>query len=478
MKNNASVVYAFFLVVGDFLALVAAFVFAYILRVTLDPRPLVAEVTSREYLSAFSALLPFWLIIFALLGLYNKRTYDKRFSEFGKLLVGTFIGMLFVISYSYLFKREVFPARLVTAYGLLLAFCFVLLFRTIARGVRRSLFNYGIGINNVLIVGDTPITNELVQSLSNVKVTGYKVVGVIGASKHPVGIRENRIFKDFATAIHKLKHEALHSIIQTELYANAAKNNEILTFAQENHVAYRFVPGNSELFVGKLDVDLFASVPVIAVHQTALVGWGRIVKRLFDLVVGGILVIIASPFMLFASLLILIFDRGSVIFTQERLSRFDTPIHVYKFRTMKRAYNGLSPEAAFTKMGRPNLIKKYRDGGDYLVNDPRVSWVGRMLRRLDLDELPQLINVVKGDISLVGPRALVPDELRQSVHKNQILSVKSGLTGLAQISGRRDISFEERRKLDLFYVQNWSFWGDIVILAKTVSIVLFHRGAR
>ena len=140
-------------------------------------------------------------------------------------------------------------------------------------------------------------------------------------------------------------------------------------------------------------------------------------------------------------------------------------------------YNGLLPEEAFEKMGKPELAKKFRENGDFLKNDPRFSRLGVFLRKTSLDELPQLLNVVRGDISLVGPRALVPRELDKYDKKNLILSVKSGMTGLAVISGRKAISFEERRKLDLFYVQNWSFWNDIVILAKTVSIVLFHRGA-
>lgn len=129
-------------------------------------------------------------------------------------------------------------------------------------------------------------------------------------------------------------------------------------------------------------------------------------------------------------------------------------------------------------MGRPDLLKQYRENGDKLDRDPRVSRIGRFIRKYSLDELPQLFNVLKGDISLVGPRALDAFELEQYAKKNLILSVKSGITGLAVISGRSDIPFEERRRLDLYYVQNWSFWGDIVILARTFSVVLFHRGAR
>ena len=143
---------------------------------------------------------------------------------------------------------------------------------------------------------------------------------------------------------------------------------------------------------------------------------------------------------------------------------------------MRQKYTDMSPEEGFIKMGRPELITAYREGGDQLENDPRVSPIGRFLRRTSLDELPQLINVVKGDISLVGPRALDPFELDKHPKKNLILAIKTGLTGLAQVSGRRDISFEERRKLDLYYVQNWSLWLDLVILMKTVRVVLGRRG--
>jgi lipopolysaccharide/colanic/teichoic acid biosynthesis glycosyltransferase len=170
-------------------------------------------------------------------------------------------------------------------------------------------------------------------------------------------------------------------------------------------------------------------------------------------------------------------DDGPIFFRQVRLTRFNREFQVYKFRSNKMAYNGLTPEEAFEKMGKPELTKQYRDNGDYLEKDPRITSLGRFLRRTSLDELPQLFNVFKGDISLVGPRALIPQELSLYAKKHTILSVKSGLTGLAQVSGRRNISFDERRKLDLYYVQNWSFWGDLVILAKTIWIVLFHKGA-
>lgn len=480
MKNNSSLAYNICLIIGDALALLAAFVAAYILRVTISHTPTSAQVYAHTYLAVFITLLPFFLVIFALLGLYNDKNYENRFSEFGRLLVGSFISVLFVISYSYIANVQVFPARLVTLYGFLLAFLFVLLFRTIARGVRKEFFSYGMGINNALIVGDTRLTRELLDSLADTKITGYRVVGVVGGVKHPLKSQTvgHLLYPSFEDAIGHMKVSKLHAIIQTELYADQNKNDEILNYAQQHHIDYRFVPGNSELFVGKIDVELFHSIPMIAVHQTALIGWGRVVKRLFDIVISVIGLILASPIFLLVAVTMKLFDRGPIFFKQARLTRYNQEFQVYKFRTVKTKYNGLTPEEAFTKMGKPELIEAYRANADYLPNDPRFTPFSRFMRRLKLDELPQLINVLHGDISLVGPRALVPQELNVYKKRHTILAVKSGLTGLAQISGRSDISFEERRTLDIFYVQNWSFWGDIVILIKTISVVLFQRGTR
>lgn len=479
MKNNSSLIYSLCLIIGDAIAITVAFSIAYILRVSLDHTPISAHVHAHTYIAALISLLPFWILIFGLLGLYNLRIYEQRFAELGRLLIGTFIGILLVISYSYMTDTTIFPARLVTVYGFALAFFFVLLSRTMMRGLRRQLFSYGIGINNVLLVGDTRTTHRLLAALARPDITGYRVVGVVGGVKHP--LRESSDFRQydsFAEAIGHLRGSPLHTVIQTELYAATERNDEVLTYAQEHHAAYRFVPGNSELFVGKIEVDLFHSVPIIAVHQTALIGWGRVVKRLTDILLGGLFFVVALPFMLLIAFAIKLGDGGPVFFRQERLTRFNTRVWILKFRSHRPGFSGLTPEAAFQKLGQPELLEEYRRNGDLLVDDPRVSAVGRFIRRTSLDELPQLFNVVRGDISLVGPRALVPAELDKSDDKNLILAVKSGLTGLAQISGVRDLSFAERRKLDLYYVQNWSFWGDLVILAKTFWVVAFHKGTR
>lgn len=473
MRNNATFAYAIFLILGDFMALLAAFTMAYILRVKVDPRPLIEQIPALEYLKAFLTVLPLWILVHAFIGLYSPAAYERRFSEIGRLFIGSFLGILVVIGYDFVTNGTIFPARLVPVYGLLIGFGFLLLFRSIARILRRLAYRFSIGISNVVVVGDTLATQELAWNISDTKTSGYKVLAVVGPGT-------NRI-KRYSTFEDAIKHirSPIHAIIQTELYADQDRNNEILRYAQEHHASYRFVPGNSDLFVGNIDVELFVGMPVVAVHQTALIGWGRIAKRLFDLAAASIILVITFPVILIIAVILKLSDfRAPVFFRQLRLTRFNREFKVFKFRTHRADISGLSDEEAFKKIGSPELYEEYKNNGFVLEKDPRVSRIGRFLRRTSLDELPQLLNVLSGDLSLVGPRTLIPAELNTYERKHAILSVKAGITGLAQISGREDISFEERRKLDVYYVQNWSFWMDISILLRTVRAVIFGVGAK
>ncbi len=477
MKNNSTLIYNVFLVIGDFLALVGAFSIAYILRVSISHTRIYTQISAITYLETFLVLLPFFILLFALIGLYSKEIYEQRFKEIGRLAVGVFIGILFIISWGYVFNSPIFPARLVIIYGYILSLVLIILIRSSIRFGRRLLFRYGHGIDNVLIVGDTKVSRQLIEILTPSDKTGYRILGVVGGIKNPLRNQSSfALFANFNQAISKVG-KRIDTIIQTELYTDETKNSSVLTYAQQNHISYRFIPGNSELFVGNINVEIFHGIPAIEVRQTALIGWGRIVKRTTDIILGLIMLILASPIMLFIAVCIKIDDGGSIFFRQTRLTRFNQDFRVFKFRTVKKDFNGLSPEEAFSKMNRPDLARKYRVNGDHLNDDPRFSKLGRFLRSTSLDELPQLINVLKGDLSLVGPRALIPEEINIYTKRFTILSVRSGLTGLAQVSGRRDISFDERRQLDLYYVQNWSFWNDLFIIAKTSWVVLRRKGA-
>lgn len=476
MKNNASVTYAFLLLLGDFVALLAAFSVAYVLRVTLDPRPLIAQVSAVEYLKIWVLIAPVWLLIFALLGLYRRNVYEYRLREISGLFIGSCLGIMAVITYEFATKSNIFPARLVAVYGIILAFLFLLLERTILRVGRMVMWRYGYGVNNVLLIGDGTVAQEFINTMRRSDRTGYKVVGLVSNSENIVF--KGKRFNTLDEAVEQLQQLNVNTILLTGLTSESRLAETALAVAQANHCAFKFMPTHDGILSNKVEVELFQGLPVVSVHQTALTGWGRIAKRLFDITASLGAIIILSPVFIIIAILIRVSDWGPSIFKQKRLSRFNTTINIYKFRSNKMEYNGLLPEEAFAKMGKPELAVKYRENGDVLKNDPRITKLGKVLRKTSLDELPQLFNVLKGDISLVGPRALVPRELANYPFKNLLLSVKSGITGLAQTSGRRDIGFEERRALDLYYVQNWSFWLDIKIIFRTIIDVLSGRGAK
>jgi exopolysaccharide biosynthesis polyprenyl glycosylphosphotransferase len=473
MKQNSNVFYSVLLILGDFLALVAAFGTAYILRVKYDTRPLIEQIPAENYLYGFLAILPLWILVQSFIGLYKKEVYDSRFKELGRLVVGSFLGMLVIIGYDFIIDDTIFPARLVAVYGFVLSFAFLVVFRNLARLIRNLLYSFGYGITNVLIIGNNEASEIIIEELRNTSKTGYKIVGMVTKNSSPFF----KTYPDFDSAIKDLPD--IDTIIQTVLYKNPDKNDEIMIYAQTHHISYNFTPGNNELFVGNLEVQLFRGTPVVTVHQTPLVGWGSVVKRIFDLTIGSILIIITSPLIIITAILLkLSAPRAKALLKQTRLTQYNREFTVYKFRSFKPEFNGMSPEEAFRKMGKTELIAPYRQAGDHMPGDPRISSLGKILRASSLDELPQLFNVVRGDISLVGPRALVPQELKNYSQKHNILSIKSGLTGLAQVSGRRNISFEERRKLDLYYVQNWTFWLDITILLRTLRAVINGIGAK
>jgi exopolysaccharide biosynthesis polyprenyl glycosylphosphotransferase len=476
MKSNASFLYALALIIGDFIALLIAFVVAYILRVTLDSRTLVNEISSVDYLKTWLYLLPIWLIIFGFLGLYRRSVYDYRWKEIVHLAIGSVLGVMTVITFDFISDDPIFPARLVPVYGLVVGFLLLVLGRTILRATRMFMWRTGFGVSNVLVIGSGDSLLSFIHGLERPSKTGYRVVGVATKDELPNKLKHLQI-DSYHDALGILNCMNVHIIVVTGVDDDSRIANEALAAAQSNHIAYKYIPSQAGMLSNNIDVELFQGLPVVSVHQTALTGWGRILKRLFDIAASGIAIVLLSPIFLLIAIIIRLNNWGPAIFKQHRLSRFNTTINIYKFRTVKMETNGLLPEEAFAKLDKPELAKKYRENGDFLKNDPRMTSFGRFLRKTSLDELPQLFNVFKGDISLVGPRALVPKELQNYAYKDLILSVKSGVTGLAQISGRKSISFEERRALDLYYVQNWSFWLDIKILFRTVIDVLTGRGA-
>jgi len=464
--------------IADFLVLIIAFSLAYVVRVQYDPRPLVAPIYAVEYFTSFLFIAPFWILVFASLGLYQANVYNRRLVEWGKIAVGTFIGILLIIGWEYVTGKHIFPARLVAAYGFGISFVMVLLEREFLRVVRSWLFYRNRGTSRVLIIGNSPATRDIADNLSDTYHSGYKIVAIAGPKKAiPPGL-EVRHFASAEQALEHIKELKISTIIQTDLSDSSERNQKILSAALINHISYSFIPGEPEFYAGKNTVDVFLGYPMISVSQTPLIGWGAIAKQVFDAIVSFLLVFILSPVFLILIILQSIFNPGPIFYVSKRLSKFSEPVDLIKFRSMNAKYGSRDAAVEFREMGREDLAKEYEKNRK-VENDPRITQFGRFLRASSLDELPQLFNVLRGDLSLVGPRPILPQETNFSPTRTALLhSVKSGVTGLWQVSGRSNLSFDERIELELFYAQNWSFWLDIKILFKTVAVVFRKRGAK
>ena len=225
-------------------------------------------------------------------------------------------------------------------------------------------------------------------------------------------------------------------------------------------------------------------MPIIEVKRTPLDGWGRIMKRLFDIIVAAVALVLTSPLTLLSALIIFIQDGAPVIFENERIGESARPFRVYKLRSMWKK-DCIGPQ--FTKSLKQNIEKEQqlikekslKQGPVYKIgDDPRVTPFGRFIRRWSVDELPQFLNVLRGDMSIVGPRPHQPREVAKYESRHlRVLAIKPGITGMAQISGRSDLDFEDEVRLDVWYIENWSLWLDVYILLKTPFVVLANKGA-
>ncbi len=484
MRKRSELFFSLILVPIDFLALVGAFVAAYILRVKLEGRPVAHPIPALEFLHILLLVLPAWILIFALAGLYSQSNLRGRLAEVGKVFVAVSGGVMLMILLDFFQTASIFPSKAVPIYAYGFGLIFVLLARVIVRLVQRWLFRFGVGVHQALLVGSGVLARRIARDLAYSS-SGYRLLGAVdtarSAAKRLPGVT---IYASLAEALAALgPRPVIDEIIQADSNLKPDEILELVNYTTNHHITYRFVPNQFGLYATNSSLSSFAGIPMIEIKLTPLDGWGRIVKRVFDVIGATVGLIIFSPVFLVVSLLIKLKDPGPVFYRHRRLSRAGHELWLMKFRTMKWAYcTGpdrpyKTAEEAFAGMGRSDLIAEFKRD-QKVADDPRVSRLGAFLRRSSLDELPQFLNVLRGDMSLVGPRPIIPAELeRYGDHGASFLALKPGITGLWQISGRNDISYDERVKLDIYYVENWNLFLDIKILLKTIITILIRKGA-
>ena len=474
MRKKSDFVLRLCLIIGDALALVLSFAAAYLIRIYVDPRPFMFEAQTSDFIMTVAFLVPAMLIILVALGLYKKSVFlgKTRAPERWRIFLAAILSVAALIVYDFFKGENLFPVRVMALYAVAAAFVFLLIERILIRFVIRRIFKNDYIAKRAIVIGNSKNTEYLAGYIAATPESGYRLAGVVANRKY---IPEDLKLKQYSSLKDALKKAKADVIFQTD----ERSTEYVYKQAVNRHLEYYFVPSETMLSSHFGELELVGSTPAVMVKATPLSGGYAVVKRAFDILFSLMALIIAIVPMVIIWLILKFSDfKSSPIYVDERLTRYNQKFKCYKFRTMKAEYSGMTAERAFIKMGKPELIKGYRKNGDYMKNDPRITKFGRFLRKTSLDELPQFFNILMGDISLIGPRALLPNELKDYGDRSLILMVKSGLTGFAQVSGRRNISFEERRALDIYYVKNWSLGLDISIFFKTIAVVFKGEGAK
>jgi exopolysaccharide biosynthesis polyprenyl glycosylphosphotransferase len=448
----------------DALAIVAALLLSYRLRqanINLFPLGQFAEGAGTlpplpEYLSSFVAPSIFvFLALAAVLGLYTLRSTLSAWSEVGMVWVIAALWMIIVIGWYFLYLREFIFSRALLLYGVFFIAAFATVGRMALTLLQRSLLRAGIGRRVVVSVGKQALAIHAHQTLKHDE--HYWYLGHIAD----------------LDALKRFMHQRpIDLVLQTDPNPDSDRTIALISYCRSHHVGYGFLPPVLADVPHQLRVDRLGLLPLIRFQPTPLDGWGRVFKRLFDIVISLVSIIVLSPLLLLTALLILIDSGWPVFYISVRTGEQGRKrMHVLKFRSMVKD--------ADTKKAELLAQNHRRDGPLFkMKNDPRVTRIGRILRRTSIDELPQLFNVLAGHMSLVGPRPHLPEEVaRYSLEQRRVFAVKPGITGLAQVSGRSDLSFEEEVRLDLQYIEEWSILLDLWIMWRTVWTLVSRKGA-
>jgi exopolysaccharide biosynthesis polyprenyl glycosylphosphotransferase len=469
--KKAELVLSFLLVPLDYLMIVLAGLTAYFIRFSETAtaiRPVIFELPFVQYFQGLLIISGLCLPIFALAGLYTIRSARKLTKESYRVVLACSTGLVLVVVIIFI-RRELFDSRFIILAGWALAIVYIIIARSLIRWLQRKLYSYSIGTRKVVLIGDSRTADNLIQKFSKDKDFGYEVV---------------KRFRNFSSetaseALEFIKNNEVDEIIQADPNISKSQRLRLYDFADENHIIFKYAADLLGTKVLKTELMEIAGVPIVEVKKTPLDGWGRIVKRLMDAIGSFLLIMILSPIFIITAILIKLDSRGPVFFSYKddgtplyRVGQGGRLFHYFKFRSMvpgkdSMRYHELS---SYNTRSDGPLVK--------IQNDPRITKVGHFIRRWSIDELPELFLVLVGKMSLVGPRPHLPEEVaRYEHHHKKSLTIKPGVTGLAQISGRSDLSFEEEVKLDTYYIENWSLLLDISILLRTPLAVIKSRKA-
>ena len=451
----------------DLVTMVVAMGVAFHLRLLLPGSD--ASHAHSRHLALGAVSLPIWVAMFAHYRLYQANHVNGRREELGRIVhaVAASVAALALIG----FMAKIYVARGWLVLTFVVALAMLGTERELVRRLVTTLRRRRLMLRRVLIVGANSDGLALCTTLSADPSLGYDVVGFVDdVPTDACHLDQRPVLGSVDETLEAVRASGAHGVIVMTTAVGMAATNRLTRELTDAGIRVELMCPLRDISVERLSLRSLGGFPVVHVQRIHRHGWRMLAKRSLDVAAAGAALAVLAPVMVVASLAIKLSSRGPVLFRQERIGRDGKPFKILKFRSM-----GVDADKRLRELRTLNEA----DGPLFKIrHDPRVTRVGRVLRRYSIDELPQLWNVLRGEMTLVGPRPALPEEVSgwcQELH--QRLRVRPGITGMWQVSGRSQASFEDYVRLDLYYVDNWSLLVDLAIVAKTIPAVLGRRGA-
>lgn len=457
---------------SDALLIDLSFVLAYYLRfkVLLFITPASMPIFEK-YASVLVFVTLIWLAVFKLIGLYEEKKFTALVDEIAMLFGGISLSTLILLGLLFLY-RELWFSRLVVVNAWWIAFVLLAAVRVLFFVSTRYLRARGVGVKNALIVGAGEMGQTLALKMAQDKGLGYRAVGFLDDDPVKIGkhYHDILVLGETSKAKEVIREKKVEEVIIASSRIPAEKVLDIVTECERFGVEFKIVPGILELIASRVDADELAGVPLLTVSEIRLKGFNAAMKRTADIMLSGAGLALLSPLFLGFAALVKLTSPGPVFFNQERVGLDGKTFPMFKFRSMIKDADKLFPQLEPLSEVEGYIFK--------MKDDPRITPLGKFMRRYSIDELPQLLNVFLGHMSLVGPRPPLPREVAKysSWHMKR-LRVRPGITGPWQVSGRSLLPFEDMVRLDIYYIENWTLWLDFKILLRTVPVVLLGSGA-
>jgi exopolysaccharide biosynthesis polyprenyl glycosylphosphotransferase len=479
------------LVAADAAVAAACFAAAYVLR---EGGPLLAGFSlGRGFaweprFEPYAALL--WFVVAvrivsnARYDLYRLRGEFSYLDECVRVFRAAAVGSLLIVAWTFLYRggfefRAFSYARGVFVLDFFLALAAYAALRLAARAAQSAVRRREVNLIPTLVVGRGAEAALCVREMRARRELGYRVIGVVETGAGPLDeeFEGVPVVADLAHLTEAIRETGANEVIITDPTLSGDMLFEVMMrVGRRRGVEFRVAPSLFNCLPRKTEVDQIGVLPVITLFREPLGQGARLVKRAFDVCVAALALVLLSPLWVLMALLIKLDSKGPVLYRQERVGMDGRIFLFLKFRTMRTGADDRAHREYQRRYieGRPDTnLGDSRRPVYKLHDDPRVTRTGRWLRRTSLDELPQLLNVLRGDMSVVGPRPPIPYEVEAyALWHRKRLDMKPGMTGLWQVSGRNRLSFDEMVRLDLFYIENWSLWLDLKIMLRTLPVLL------